>query len=284
MDKVTGLHRLVLRAPDLKAVGAFYRDVWGMRLLQEDEDRWDLQCRDASHCDLSVVHGASAGLAALAFRVPDVAAALSSAERAGAKVLEKPAPSPIRPGETVAAFSDPDGNRIEFVAWKAEGPPARGERNFGPRKLGHVVLWTPRIEVMEAFYAEVGLRVTDRTAIGMSFLRCNTDHHSLALVKHKGKTGFQHAAFDVGTMDAVMREKGRLAAAGVECLWGVGRHGPGNNVFSYYRDPAGNIVEFYGELQQFAEDSPAGAPVYWGPEHRGDIWGVAGPAPIEFRS
>lgn len=282
--RVNGLHRLTLRVPQVKRVGEWYRDVWGAGLLDAGEERWDFRCRDSSHCALSVLAGASAVLDSLAFRVSDPAAVLAAARSAGARVLEEPAASRIHAGETVAAFADPDGNRIEIVAWQGQTEAPAGERGFGPRKLGHVVLWTPRIDQMERFYAAIGLHVTDRTAIGMSFLRCNSDHHSLALVRHEEKTGFQHAAFDVATIDGVMREKGRLAAAGVECLWGVGRHGPGNNVFSYYRDPAGNIVEFYGELQQFPEDAPVGEPVHWGPEHRGDVWGVAGPAPTEFRS
>jgi catechol 2,3-dioxygenase-like lactoylglutathione lyase family enzyme len=269
MKLVNGLQRLTLSVPDVKKVGEWYRDVWGMRLVQASEDRWDLTCRDATH--VSVVRGSLVGMASLAFQVDDPAAVLAAAERAGARVLGS------------NAFTDLDGNRIELVAGE-EKASVTDERDYGPRKLGHVVLWTPRIEAMEKFYAAIGLRVTDRTAMGMSFLRCNADHHSLALVRHKEKTGLQHAAFDVGMIDAVMRENGRLKAAGVECLWGVGRHGPGNNVFSYYRDPAGNIVEFYGDLQQFTEDASEGEPVYWGPEHRGDIWGVAGPAPMEFRS
>ena len=50
----------------------------------------------------------------------------------------------------------------------------------------------------------------------------------------------QHIAFDVGSLDNVMRNFARLRGLEVECAWGVGRHGPGNNVFSYYTDPAGN--------------------------------------------
>lgn len=283
-ERVSGLHRVALRVPSVKPVGEFYRDVWGMRVLDSAEDRWNLQCRDAAHCDLAVLRGATAGLASLALRVSDPAAVLGAAARAGARILQQPSRSSSYPGETAAAFADLDGNRIELVTVQGEKRSAAHELGFGPRKLGHVVLWTPRIEAMEKFYAAIGLRVTDRTAIGMSFLRCNADHHSLALARHGEKTGLQHVAFDVGTIDAVMREKGRLTAAGVQCLWGVGRHGPGNNVFSYYRDPAGTIIEFYGELQQFTDELPEGEPVYWGPEHRGDIWGVAGPAPLEFRS
>lgn len=286
--RVAGLHRLTLRVPDLRAAGEFYRDTWGARLIGAGERRWDLRCRDAVHCDLSLAPGSPTGMESLALRVNDagqLGRVLDRAGQAGATEITPPTRSPIRDDETTATFRDPDGNLIELVAWHGEDRrPAGDGPDFGPRKLGHVVLWTPHIDAMESFYAVLGLRVTDRTAMGMSFLRCGADHHSLALVKHAEKTGLQHAAFDVGTIDAVMREKGRLTAAGHECLWGPGRHGPGNNVFSYYRDPAGNIVEFYGDLQQFPEDEPFGEPVYWGPEHKGDIWGVAGPAPLAFRS
>lgn len=285
--QVRGLHRISLRVPDLDAAGAFYRDVWGMRVLRAGPQGWDLACHDTAHCAIALVPGRPGQLAGVTFRVADsaaVSAVLATAERAGARVLAAPASSSERPGEWCAAFADPDGNRIELVAVDPAviGSSAPGGA-YGPRKLGHVVLWSPRVEALEAFYAAIGLHVTDRTALGMSFLRCNTDHHSLAIVRSRGRTGLQHIAFDVGTIDAVMREKGRLTAAGHGCVWGPGRHGPGHNVFSYYRDPAGNILEFYGDLQQIPEGAPLGEPVYWGSEHRGDVWGVAGPAPLEFR-
>jgi hypothetical protein len=113
-------------------------------------------------------------------------------------------------------------------------------------------------------------------------MRCNTDHHSVAFVDSDGRTGLQHIAFDVGTLDGVMRQKGRLAEAGVECIWGLGRHGPGNNLFTYYLDPAKNCIEFYGELEQIPDASIPPEPRFWGPEHKGDQWGLAGPPPSSF--
>jgi hypothetical protein len=79
-----------------------------------------------------------------------------------------------------------------------------------------------------------------------------------------------------------MQEYGRLRSKNLECIWGVGRHGPGNNVFSYYRDPEGNVIEFYGEMEQVASADVAETR-YWGPEHKGDISGKVGPPPQAFR-
>jgi catechol-2,3-dioxygenase len=97
-----------------------------------------------------------------------------------------------------------------------------------------------------------------------------------------GKTGLQHVAFDVGSIDEVMRELGRLRSEGVDCVWGVGRHGPGNNVFSYYTDPAGNVIEYYGEMEKVQPNEKV-TPKFWDSLHTGDLWGVAGAPPEIMR-
>lgn len=293
--KISGLHRLSLGVAQaqIAGVGAFYRDVWGMRLVSQDDNRVLLQSRASGYTDLCIeASEQSSGIRSLGLCVAheqDLAPLLSAAEKLGGRVLRAPSASADFHGEFGASLSDPDGNRIELAVHDAPAPkvPAcvagLGRHVIGPLRIGHVVLWTPQIAAMEAFYAQLGLRVSDRTAMGMSFLRCNSDHHSLALAKHVSKTGLQHVAFDVQSIDAVMYEKGRLNAAGFECLWGPGRHGPGHNVFTYYHDPAGNVIEFYGDMEQLSGSDLPPEPVYWGPEHRGDIWGIAGPAPLVFR-
>ena len=52
-----------------------------------------------------------------------------------------------------------------------------------------------------------------------------------------------------------MRGTGRLLRAGVEKIWGPGRHLAGNNTFSYFLDPHGNTVEYTTELEQVDEDT-----------------------------
>ena len=50
-------------------------------------------------------------------------------------------------------------------------------------------------------------------------------------------------------IDEYMRGTGRLLRAGVEKVWGPGRHMAGNNTFSYFLDPHGNTVEYTTELE-----------------------------------
>lgn len=42
--------------------------------------------------------------------------------------------------------------------------------------------------------------------------------------------------------------------AGVEKVWGPGRHYAGDNTFSYFLDKAGNTVEYTTELELVDED------------------------------
>src|SRR5262245_34013925 len=78
---------------------------------------------------------------------------------------------------------------------------------FTLRKIGHVVLNVTDLEAAVRFYTEVlGLQVSDRYPDsmmpgGMVFLRCNTDHHGVALVGGAAKlapSSLNHFAFEVG--------------------------------------------------------------------------------------
>src|SRR5205823_8992041 len=45
-----------------------------------------------------------------------------------------------------------------------------------------------------------------------------------------------------------------LPIYGVRRMWGPGRHLAGNNLFSYYFDPEGNVVEYTTEVEQITSD------------------------------
>ena len=82
-----------------------------------------------------------------------------------------------------------------------------------------------------------------------SFLRCDrgdeyTDHHTLLCVG-VGEPGFDHAAFEVEDLDALMVGHDLLAEAGYEHHAGVGRHLLGSQIFDYWRDPWGHVIEHF---------------------------------------
>ena len=93
-------------------------------------------------------------------------------------------------------------------------------------KLGHVVLNVRDVERSARFYAEVlGFEISDvypeeMVPGGMVFLRCNPDHHGIALVGSMKETAanqdLNHVAFEVATLDEVVRAHDHLRRHGVE--------------------------------------------------------------------
>jgi catechol 2,3-dioxygenase-like lactoylglutathione lyase family enzyme len=285
MTKVSGLYRIGLGVPNIDTVAEFYTKNWAMELVGVDGGRVYFRSRGMRHGDLMLRSAERSCLDHIALYVdsePDLQSILERIQGAGHSFLQGPTAG-VHPGESIsAAVRDPDVNRIEIVVPEKEAT-GSDPTTAAARHLGHVVLWSPQVQAQEDFYALLGFQVSDRTHVGMSFLRCNTDHHSIALARSaRGKTGLQHVAFDVGSIDEVMREFGRLRSEDIDCVWGVGRHGPGNNVFSYYTDPAGNVIEYYGEMEKVAPNEKV-TPKFWDSQHRGDLWGVAGAPPEIMR-
>jgi catechol 2,3-dioxygenase-like lactoylglutathione lyase family enzyme len=140
---------------------------------------------------------------------------------------------------------------------KADSPPP-----FDLRKLGHVVLNVRDLDASVRFYeAVLGLRVSDRyppsmVPGGMVFLRCNTDHHGVALVggAPKGEsTTLNHFAFEVGGVDEVFRARAWLREHGVPIVF-EGRRRAGCQIALEFRDPDGNNLEIYWGVDQVGTD------------------------------
>src|SRR2546427_8123293 len=114
-------------------------------------------------------------------------------------------------------------------SWRAGGQMPESPLPFHVRKIGHVVLNVSDLEAATRFYTGLlGLQVSDRynesmVPGGMVFLRCNTDHHGVALVggaPRSGHSTLNHFAFEVGTLDEVFRARAwlRKNGAGAEHL------------------------------------------------------------------
>ncbi|HEX2436896.1 MAG TPA: VOC family protein [Methylomirabilota bacterium] len=129
---------------------------------------------------------------------------------------------------------------------------------FALRKIGHVVLNVTDLEASVRFYTEVlGLRVSDRypdsmVPGGMVFMRVNTDHHGVALVGGASaaeRSSLNHFAFEVGALDEVFRARAWLQKQGVPIHF-EGRRRAGCQVAIEFRDPDGNNLEIYWNIDQ----------------------------------
>lgn len=167
----------------------------------------------------------------------------------------------------------PGGEKYRFVPERDPAPEIADAEK--PIQLTHVVINSTDVEASERFAVEaLGFKVSDRTA-HMRFLRCNRKHHCIAYAR-AATASLNHIAFEVPSLDAVMRGIARLREAGYEAVWGPGRHGPGNNVFGYFVAPWGGLVEYTAEVSEVGDDHKAGGPDDWKwPPGRIDHWGVS---------
>ncbi|MEV0583454.1 VOC family protein [Nonomuraea sp. NPDC050310] len=144
-----------------------------------------------------------------------------------------------------------------------------------PRKLGHLVLQVRDIQKSYEFYTEiVGLTLSDWIGDSMVFLRCGTDHHDLGLAQLPPETaalpprevgeraGLEHFSYEVGGLEELEGIADFLEEKNVDIVRGIGKHGPGENLFLVFRDPDGNFVEFYADMVRIDAEHPY-EPAVW---------------------
>jgi len=142
---------------------------------------------------------------------------------------------------------------------------------FHVRRLGHVVLNCTDLEKSTRFYTEVlGFEVTDRypdTMVpgGMVFLRCATDHHTVALVggmAREPQGSLNHFAFEVGTLDEVFRAREWLRQHDVRIVF-EGRRRAGCQIAVEFLDPDGNNLEIYWGVDQVGSNGSVRPSTEW---------------------
>lgn len=186
--------------------------------------------------------------------------------------IEVGAPAPIK-AATPRSGNRP-GERTRFNSRAASLTPNRRP----PRRLGHVVLASPRIEQSTAFYFDgLGFRLTDQFAgANATFGRVETDHHNLLI--HRARVGYlNHYALEVDDFDAIGENGAAVVADNPDShIIGVGRHLLGSNLFWYLRDPSGNMFEFFADMDHINDDE------HWAKNVSRTDWGAPhAPAPVE---
>jgi catechol 2,3-dioxygenase-like lactoylglutathione lyase family enzyme len=182
-------------------------------------------------------------------------------------------PSPLFDGAAYA-LSDPDGN---VVAFGLRTRSSNDSHEPLAARLQHLAFRTPRLDEMVAFYESVGFVVSDRVkddegVLRACFLRTDHEHHALALFRAP-EARFDHLSCETRDIASVIAWADRMAKDGIAIHWGIGRHGPGNDVFFMVKDPDGNLLEISAEIESCDPARPAGT---WRHEQRTlNLWGNA---------
>ncbi len=263
------LDHLCLQSPDPERLARFFEHGFSMRVTQLG-DRW--QCQAPARQVLIETGGANkTAFFAYSFASSATLSAFkASLAKRGVTTIANP--SPLFDA-TAFAVTDPDGNVVVFGT--ARGASAHEDLSA---RLQHVVFRSPNIGAMVKFYSEsLGFTVSDRVkdeggVLRACFMRTDLEHHALAVFRAP-EARLDHHSYETGNWNDIRRWADHLATRRIPIFWGVGRHGPGDDLFFMVKDPDDNLVEISAEIEQCAIDRAEGL---WPHEQRTlNVWGQA---------
>lgn len=261
----THLRHVALAVPDYDKQLAFYSDQWGLSVAGTDGDLTYLAAEGSPEpYVVRIRKDSDKRLDLISYGAADSAAVDALAGRlaaTGVHLVHEPTDMQTPGGGYGFRFFDNEGRTIEVSADVAPREHRKIEEGESvPVKLSHVVVNSADPEATVAFYEKhFGFKVSDvlmhpRMGQMMWFLRTNNWHHSMAVARGP-HPALHHASFELRGLDEYMRGTGRMLRAGIEKIWGPGRHMAGNNTFSYFLDPNGNTMEYTTELEVLEEDT-----------------------------
>ena len=287
---VHSLDRFVFSVPDLAEAERFYQ-AFGLD-VRRDGNRLDLYAHGHPHCWGSVhANGQPKRLQYLCFGAyEEDSEPLARRIRAYGSC----APHPLSDGKGIW-LRDPDGTPVQVIVapkvspsvkaqpavappvavGKGAAPSRSGAPRARPRRLSHVLLFTPDVPRQIAFHSDVlGLRLSDRSGDIIAFMHAPhaSEHHLVAFAK-SGAPGLHHSSWDVGSIDDIGLGAEYMRAQGHVKGWGVGRHVLGSNYFYYVQDPWGSWAEYSFDIDfvpvdvdwPAADHPPEDSFYVWGP-------------------
>lgn len=285
---------IALRVPDLDACVDYAVAHLGLREA-ERSDGVAYLTHGSLHHSLQYIADDEASFDHMAFEVADAEALAAMRERlegADVEFLDEPVESGV---EDAFRFVGPGGHVFELYHGMSDDEPHFHATAPAPKLFGHVTIKCEDTAEMRDFAEQhLGFLTSDVIETpggGFVFMRCNARHHALAVAPGgPGGNQFHHYAWELQNLATLGELSDRLASEEITLVWGLGRHGPGHNIFSYHLDPAGAIVEHYADMDLIdSEDKEPGiwpdAPAtmnQWGPLPADDFIGMG--VPITDRS
>jgi hypothetical protein len=303
--KLTKLVHMRYQHPNLDEITTFLRD-FGMSVAQKAEGkRWY-----KGYGDDQYVYYAQAGEKKFlggTFEVESFAELEKAARVAGASEIIDLSSAPG--GGHLVTLHDPEGFPINLIfgqAKKAPGPypeilttnyeaekprVARFQRfKPGPaavHKLGHYGLcvqnfqaemqwYTRTFNIVPTDFLTVDSETGEKKDVAI-FAHIDlgpgyTDHHTIFLSQNPS-SHVHHCSFEVHDFDTQSLGHEWLAKKGYKSVWGVGRHILGSQLFDYWWDTTGNMIEHYADGDLVNEETPVGwgdagdeSLAVWGPE------------------
>jgi len=299
---IRSLLHIGMTVPQLEVGRAFY-EMFGLQARASGNDLV-FRCENRAQDQLRLMEGPKKKLSyvSLGTNAAGMKSIAANLERASVPIADSPFGTPI----DGIWFQDPHGDwvnvqvaepapstavepaeinapgRYRRIGTRAADPGSLRKKAM-PRRLGHLIKFTPDVDRSVDFYTRVlGLKVSDRAGDILAFLRGSAggDHHIVAFAK-SSHTGLHHLSFEVGDIDEIEIGAQTLLRAGYQDGWGLGRHLGGSNYFHYIRDPWNSLAEYFWDIDVIAEDDHGWRPLDVAVQQLAAVWATT-PPPPEF--
>lgn len=269
---VTRASHVAIRVRDLQASRAFYVDLLGFVISDENRDTiWLRGLEEGCHHSLVLRQGDPAcehfGMRVLTEEDLELAKTHFSSAGLPTRWVEVE-----HQGKTFQTV-DPAGTKLEFCATMETRPRlfhhVEVYRGAGVQRLDHAQILTPKIVELLAFYVGMGFRLSeyvvdpDNEEPVFIFLQRKGNPHDIVFAKGDGPR-IHHFAYTVPETVQLMTTADLMVRAGMpgHVEFGPARHfSPGLARFLYLRDPDGHRIELFPTHYQTIdiEDEP----IHW---------------------
>lgn len=252
---VSKLGYLEFQTPDLDRMVDYYTRVLDFVLVEKGADEAYLSPNFDHH---QVVLRKSENAQARTVVGYELHEDLSSAERrltdAGYSVQRR---SDIAPSTPDVLVLDEPLTGVTLHLYDAQSTSGTvGYTPLRPTKLGHVAAFVEDLAPLQSFYQDLlGFRWSDTIGDFFVFMRCNTDHHAANFMASKKRQGMHHVAYEMRDLNHLQTMLDHLAKNEYRLDWGPGRHGAGHNIFTYHKDPDGNDIELFTQIDLIVDEA-----------------------------
>jgi catechol 2,3-dioxygenase len=235
-------------------------NIIGARIVHRDDETVMLSSNQR-HAEYIIRRSDENALAVCGLEAVSAAAIDEVEARCKAAGLEVLSTTPSMPSiEKSVTFATSEGHVFEVHTPMAMDRPARYHGpGVHPKCLDHVNFtaadpqkWT------EEMSAACGFLLSERTTgYEISWLRAaDGRHHTVAVVK-SGAGGLHHLSWEFNSFEDFKNLGDALIPQSRRLTWGPGRHGAGDNLFLYYKDPADFLVECIAEMEVIHDENAA---------------------------
>ncbi len=235
---------VVMSTPDPEGSARDLAEIVGLKVTERSDTSVFMSANER-RCEVVYRRGDARGVVVIGLEAMDAACVDEVAHRARKDGLVIIDDVPAIDGvERAVRFATPFGPVFEVHTPVARNQSLRHIGTGGrPKRLEHVNVRVSDTRGFQDFaLGTLGMKLSDRTTNHeLAWYRAwDGYHHTLAV--GQGNC-MHHYAFDANAVEDLIQIADSLVLKERSLLWGPGRHGAGDNIFTYYRDPNGCAVE-----------------------------------------